>query len=65
MTKAGQTTDYTAADHLKDISFYLGRAPDVIIVNNGTIPQNILEWYQSHTENLLPTISVKMDLKAK
>lgn len=50
MTKAGQTTDYTAYDHLKDITHYLGREPEIVIVNNGLISTEIVEWYKSHTE---------------
>lgn len=50
MTKAGQTTDYTACNHLKDISRYLGREPDIVILNNSKIPQEIVEWYDQHNE---------------
>ncbi len=50
MTKAGQTTNYTASDFIEDISLYLGRKPDFIITNNGFIPDDIKEWYASHTE---------------
>lgn len=51
MTKAGQTTNYTAYDHLRDITHYLGREPDTIVINNGEIPVDVLEWYASHTEH--------------
>lgn len=53
MTKAGQTHNYKASDHLKDITRYLGREPDVMIVNNGEIPKDILEWYRAHDEELV------------
>ncbi len=50
MTKSGQTTCYTAMDHVNDFSRYAGRLPDVIVMNTTEIPQNILEWYKSHDE---------------
>ncbi len=53
VTKSGQTNHYRASDHLKDLSNYLGRTPDAVIVNNGEIPSNILEWYRSHGEELV------------
>jgi uncharacterized cofD-like protein len=51
MTKAGQTTNYTALDHLNDISTYLGRTPDIILVNNSQIPEYITTWYEEHHEH--------------
>lgn len=57
MTKAGQTTNYTAKDFVKDITTYLGREPDYLIANNGSIPNEIKDWYASHTE-----VPVKIDL---
>jgi len=54
MTKAGQTTNYTAQDHLKILfNKYLNRYPDYVIINNGTIPKSILEWYLSHQERVV------------
>ncbi len=50
MTKSGQTTNYTAADHLRDLEYYLGRSVDVIVVNNGKISPNILKWYSRFNE---------------
>lgn len=53
MTKSGQTGDYKATDHIADLSQYLGKIPDVVIVNDGEIPHDILQWYQSHDERLV------------
>ncbi len=53
MTKSGQTTNYKASDHLKDISFYFGETPNYIIVNNGTIPKDIIEWYKKENEHVV------------
>ena len=50
MTKSGQTTNYKATDHLKDLSFYMGRQPDFILINNGNISSDILTSYQSYNE---------------
>lgn len=51
MTKMGQTTRYTASKFISDISKYLGRMPDFVIVNDGKIPENILDWYFSQGES--------------
>jgi uncharacterized cofD-like protein len=51
MTKMGQTSNYTAADHIKDLTEYLGRAPDIIIMNNGEIDESVKEWYNKHNEH--------------
>jgi uncharacterized cofD-like protein len=53
MTKSGQTTDYTAYDHLKDVSHYFGKTPDYVIVNNGSIPEDILRWYEKEHEHVV------------
>lgn len=53
MTKSGQTTNYTAQDHVRDIEKYLGRKPNYIIVNNGKVPKDILQWYMSKGEKVV------------
>ncbi|MCL4375058.1 YvcK family protein [Patescibacteria group bacterium] len=45
MTKSGQTTHYSASDHLRDLEHYLGRPVDLVIVNRGKIQPDVLEWY--------------------
>lgn len=50
MTKAGQTTNYTTSDHITDLETYLGKKIDAVIVNNGEIPKDILEWYVKEGE---------------
>lgn len=50
MTKAGQTTRYTARDHVADIEKYLGRHVDTVIINNQSIPESIRHWYVDHEE---------------
>ncbi len=53
MTKKGQTTEFTAHDHLRELLKYLGRKPDFIIINNGKIPKNILKWYLGNGEKIV------------
>ncbi len=50
MTKSGQTTNYKASDHLKDLGLYLERQPDYILINNGDISSDILASYQRYNE---------------
>ena len=58
MTKSGQTTNYSAHDHLKDLEKYLGKTPDVILVNNSPISSEVLKSYERYNE-----IKVENDLK--
>ncbi|MBI2641236.1 YvcK family protein [Candidatus Roizmanbacteria bacterium] len=53
MTKTGQTTNYKASDHINDLKKYLGRDSDIVILNDGKIPNEILQWYRGHNENLV------------
>lgn len=73
MTKTGQTSNFTASDHFKVISQYLTRPADIILINNGKIPSNVLKWYKDHREktiiddlkNNLNALIVKEDLVDK
>jgi uncharacterized cofD-like protein len=47
MTRYTQTHDYTAKDHVEEVKNYLGRYPDVVIVNSAKIPNKILKNYKS------------------
>jgi uncharacterized cofD-like protein len=60
MTKMGQTTHYTAADHIEDLTRYLGKEPEYVIMNNGSISKQIKDWYNAHNEVL-----VKNDLNSE
>jgi uncharacterized cofD-like protein len=46
MTRYTQTHGYTASDHVEEIRNYIGRYPDIVIVNNKAIPKNILKNYE-------------------
>jgi len=50
MTKSGQTTNYKASDHVKDLVKYLGKEPDYILINNGSISEEILVSYKKYNE---------------
>lgn len=50
MTKSGQTTNYKASDHVKDLVKYLGKEPDYILINNGAISEEILASYNKYNE---------------
>ncbi len=53
MTKLGQTTGYTATKHLEALTDYLGRKPEVIVINDTTPPAEILKWYQQNQEQVV------------
>lgn len=57
MTKSGQTYQYTANDHIRDLTKYLEREPDFVVINNGEIKKEIIDWYADGNE-----IEVKNDL---
>ena len=58
VTKFGQTWGYKASDHLKEITKYIGRPPEFIIINSNHLPLNILKKYKEQNDN-----SVEDDLQ--
>lgn len=50
MTKTGQTHWMKASDLVDEISKYSTRTPDIVIENNGIIPEEILEKYTEANE---------------
>lgn len=61
MTKYGQTTKYSASEHLVDLEKYLGRdVIDIILINTKKPKKEALEWYSDYDEQ-----PVKNDLKEK
>lgn len=50
MTKHGQTTNYTASDHLHDLEKYLGRALDYCILHNKPVPESMMGPYHEFGE---------------
>lgn len=52
MTKHGQTTFYTARDHIMDVEKYLGNnVIDYVIVNSKMPRKDALSWYQEYGEH--------------
>lgn len=58
MTRYGQTNNYKASDFLSEIKKYLGKDPDIILVNNAKIPKSAVNWYKK-----VGSILVEDDLK--
>ena len=50
MTKKGQTTNFKASDHLREVEKYLVRRVDYVVLNNKKIPPRILKMYQEFEE---------------
>ena len=50
MTKAGQTSSMGAAEHIAEIKHYIGRAPDVVLVNVTSLPNDLLATYADDSE---------------
>ncbi len=50
MTKAGQTTGMKISDHVMEVARYLGRSPDVVLVNNAPLPADLLVAYAKDNE---------------
>lgn len=50
MTKAGQTTGMGVAEHLSEITNYIGRKPDKVLVNSAALPEDLLQRYAADNE---------------
>lgn len=53
MTKAGQTYNYKASDHLIDLEKYLKRKVDIILINTGLINKEIIKLYKNFNEKVV------------
>lgn len=53
MTRKGQTHWMTGKDFVEELSKYLGRNPDLILVNNKPISEDILQRYLQSGEKIL------------
>jgi uncharacterized cofD-like protein len=47
MTKRGETQGYSAARHVEEIVHYAGRAPNVVLVHDGDLPNDMAERYRA------------------
>lgn len=52
-TKRGQTTSYAVSDHVRDVEHYCGRSIDTILINQGLITSNIIEYYEKYDEMIV------------
>lgn len=50
MTKFGQTTGFTAKDHVDELAKYVGRYPDLVVVNDSPFPKEVLDLYAEEEE---------------
>lgn len=50
MTKSGQTMGMGVAEHVAEISRYIRRAPDCVLVNTGIFPLDLLQKYAADNE---------------
>lgn len=50
MTKFGQTYNFTASDHIRALSSYLGQTPDCIVMNTTPLPKEALTFYKAYHE---------------
>lgn len=54
MTKRGQTHGMTSNDLVRELTRYIGRHPDVVVVHNKPLPSAALEHYASMGEQPIP-----------
>lgn len=54
MTKLGQTCGMGVAEHVSEITRYIGRAPDAVLVNTGIFPADLQDKYA--TDNEFPVV---------
>jgi uncharacterized cofD-like protein len=45
MSRPGQTHEFSSCDHVREVVRYVGRTPDIVIVNTGVVPDHLLEKY--------------------
>ncbi|MDQ7780423.1 MAG: 2-phospho-L-lactate transferase CofD family protein [Planctomycetota bacterium] len=54
MTQSGQTDGFTLADHVDELSTYLGRTPTDVIVNTARPTERLLEYYRARGCSMVP-----------
>ena len=64
MTKYGQTIGFTASTFVSEIKKYLGKDPDIILINSvKKIPASILKKYEAEKAELVPDDLKKTKMK--
>lgn len=72
MTRPGQTRGMTIGDHLNELERYIGRYPDVLLMNSAPFTKEVIEHYANDGDaplvddtHLLPIPVVKRDLLSR
>lgn len=50
MTKRGQTTQMGVAEHVAELTKYIGREPDCVLINTTPLPPPLLQKYEADAE---------------
>lgn len=65
MTKQGQTSDFTALDHIEVLESYLGRKVDIVIINSSKISKDARGYYEEFGEKIVEdNVEGRKDIKA-
>ncbi len=59
MTKSSQTPNYTSQDHIDDFAKYFGKQPDYVFVNSQQIPQEVIEYYKTESNDIVVSGDIK------
>ena len=51
MTRAGQTVGMQASDHVTELARYIGRIPDVVLLNTTLLPADVVVRYEAEGTN--------------
>jgi len=67
MTKYGQTFNFTAKDHVREIKKYIGKYPDYLIINSAEIPKEALSRYilEKNDSQVVDDLNTKNSAKFK
>jgi uncharacterized cofD-like protein len=63
MTKAGQTTGMGVAEHLEEITHYIKRVPDYVLLNTTALPRDLLVRYAEQEEYPVAFNYERVDVK--
>jgi uncharacterized cofD-like protein len=59
MSRTGQTIGMTAQDYVAEIQRYLGRKPDIVIVNTASLPQHLVQRYAAEGNHPVDTTGLE------
>jgi len=65
MTKASQTLNYSASQHIEDFTKYFGRVPDICVVNTDTVSPSMAKLYSELNETQVDDDLKKMGYKGQ